>query len=370
MPGVAEVDRHLQAVQSFDGVDVPQPEAAIAPGQGVIGGNQSVTETRGDRLEHIPGDVLQPGEAALAPDSGDLGQLGEGLERHRGPVGYADEQERLTGATPAQEGRGPQKVAHFPMAEGQGMAGAVAVAAEVEGQHVQPQPVQDRQQAGDVAAVPAVTVAKDDVAARLRVRHQPAAQRQPVGSFEADLLESQAPGGWVALGNGVEPVDGHQRGKEDRQSEGHPADPPAPVRQTDERLQQEGNQAQPESQEDRLSDTYGTRPQQQQARCSQGDITAAQGKLSPPTEGAGPGEQPRDVPVQQQGEANAGHQKAAGRMAPAERGQQDEGVTEEEDRSLQGVPPRPLLGDAVGYSDAARGGKAGSHFGPKRLVTL
>src|SRR5262249_52367517 len=112
-------------------------------------------------------------ETALTPNPGDPGQTRQRLERDRGAHRYADEDKWLVGGASAEVRRGGEDVFHIPAAERRGGAGAVAVAAEGEASDGGAQPVQGRQEAGQVALVAAVAVAEQDVAPGLGVRHEP-----------------------------------------------------------------------------------------------------------------------------------------------------------------------------------------------------
>jgi hypothetical protein len=118
---------------------------------------------------------------------------------------------------------------HLAVAEGRRVPGALAVAAEVEGQHVEAEVVQRLQQPGDVVAVAAVAVAEQHVAPRAGVGDQPAAQLQRVGRAEVDVLERHAERGGGPLGHRVQRVQGHddgdEQGRQGGQGEPGPAGP-------------------------------------------------------------------------------------------------------------------------------------------------
>ena len=81
------------------------------------------------------------------------------------------------------------------------MSAAFAVATKVEGQHIEAEIVEGRQQGRYMSAIAAVAVTEDQIATRMRMRDQPSGQLNAIGGAKADILEIQTERGRRPLGH-------------------------------------------------------------------------------------------------------------------------------------------------------------------------
>src|SRR5262249_979533 len=155
---------------AVDRVDVRPPQPAIHPACEVVATYQRTSKKRRHSRERVCYGVLQPSESPLTPDASNAWQLGKGLKRNHASQRNPHEDKRLIGEPAAQVFMGCHEIPDFAEAEGGGMARALAMPPEVEGQDVQAEVVERLQQPRDMTAVSPVAVTEDDVTPRVWMR--------------------------------------------------------------------------------------------------------------------------------------------------------------------------------------------------------
>jgi hypothetical protein len=108
------------------------------------------------------------------------------------------------------------------------MAVAIAVSSEVEGQYVQTQIVEYREESRRMAAIAAMSVAENEIPSWMWVGDEPSGELDTIGSTKADILESQPEGSRRPLGDRVKRMQGsNNRDEEDKQRKQNTPQPQA-----------------------------------------------------------------------------------------------------------------------------------------------